>query len=125
MAGAMAGTKNRRRALSIPIQTADRLTRTSSGIIQRVRRTVRATLAASPPKSAEIASTTWGANTPPSRDKAPVTTSTPPRTRLPRAWAPAAPSRSRRAVKVGTNALDRAPSANRSRNRLGIRKATW
>src|SRR5207244_6095420 len=55
---------------------------------------------------------------------APVASSSAFKTLVPRCHAPARPSLARRRVKVGTNEALMAPSANRSRTRLGMRKAT-
>ena len=123
--GASAGVMNRRLALSTPIHTAPTLINASSGIMIRVSFTANSTLAASPAKPSEIAWTSGRANTKPSPVNVAVTTSATPSTSCVSRCAAASPSRSRAAVKVGTKALDRAPSASRSRRRLGIRKATW
>ena len=60
----------------------------------------------------------------PRTTRTPVTTSSELMTRLPRRQAASRPRSASVRVKVGTNAAVIAPSANRSRSRLGTRNAT-
>ncbi len=124
MVGASAGTANRPRALSIPIAAAASATTGRNGSMTRVSRTVSSILPGTLANPAAKARTSHGVVSQPTTHSASSTTSSVDMSWRPRAHASASPRRSRTSVKVGTNADDIAPSANRSRSRLGMRNAT-
>ena len=114
-------------ALSIPMATAAKETRGRNGSMTRVRRTVSSVLPGTLSKPGRQRRATSGrAKTSPSSDQRRQhhrqQRQQPARPAGGRAPRPSLPARGRRS---GTKAADSAPSANRSRSRLGMRKATW
>ena len=124
IAGARAGTANSPRALSIPITAAARATAGRNGSITRVSSTVRSIFPGTEAKPGANSVTSHGASSAPARHTSSNTKSSVISSWRPRAQAAASPPWLWVSVNVGTNADDIAPSANRSRSKLGIRKAT-
>src|SRR5437867_7255503 len=122
-AEAAAGTPKTWRVLRTPIATAARATRSRNGNMMRVSSTVSSALPGMAAKPGAMAVTSAGASQMPARVRAPTTIASAFTTRLASRQAAASPSCSSRQVKVVTKAAERAPSANRSRSRFGIRKA--
>jgi hypothetical protein len=118
-----AGIPNTLRLLSIPMATAARVTINRNGNMMRVIWTVSAVLPGMVSKPGAIHATTIGAATMPASVIMPTTISRALITRLASRQAAPAPWRVRVCENVVTNAADRAPSAKRSRSRLGMRKA--
>ncbi len=126
IAGESAGRKNRCSAFNIPITATATATVVRNGIMIRVSWVVSSSLpsiaANSSPEA--IARVMGSANTIARTTIAPVTTSSVLMTRLPRRHAASRPRVWRVFVNVGTKAAVMAPSAKRSRTRLGTRNAT-
>ena len=126
IAGESAGRKNRCNAFNIPITATATATVVRNGIMIRVSCVVSAsfpgTAANSPPDA--IVRVIGSANTMARTTIAPVATSSALMTRLPRRHAASRPRVWRVFVNVGTKAAVMAPSAKRSRTRLGTRNAT-
>ena len=118
---AIAGTPKTLRALSMPMTRAASDTRRMNGYMTRVRVTVSCALAGSNPGAS--AATSQGADTIPRTVMRLRVIAVSVATLLARRQA--APSSSAAAVLVNTvtKAVDSAPSANRSRSRLGMRNA--
>ena len=119
-AGASAGAVKRPCALSIPIATAESETSRRNGIITRV------SPAAAPmcsPSPGAISAISGSAHAIPASTSAPTTTSNSDTTVPASRHAASGPRLRRTSAKVGTKALESAPSAKRSRSRLGMRKA--
>jgi hypothetical protein len=121
-AGASAGAVKRPCALSIPIATAESETRSRNGIITWVRPAATPENSASSPGA--MSATTWSAQATPAKTIAPTSTSTSDTTVPASRHAASGPRLRRASAKVGTKALESAPSAKRSRSRLGMRNAT-
>ncbi len=126
IAGDTAGMKNRCSAFSMPISATATATVVRKGSMMRVSRVVSASLPGTATKSSPdaIALVIGPANRMPSITRTPVTTSRALMTRLPRRHAASRPRVASRRVNVGTKAALIAPSAKRSRTRLGMRNAT-
>ena len=120
-AGASAGAVKRPWALSIPMATAESETSRRKGIITRVSPAVTP---ANSPNPGAVTATTWSAQAIPASTSAPTTTSTSETTVPASRHASSGPRLRRASAKVGTKALESAPSAKRSRSRLGRRNAT-
>jgi len=118
---AMAGTPNTLRAFKAPITRAASETSRMNGNMMRVRRAVSAAFAGSKPGARNATSSLE--YTMPAMQIAPSTSSTSVVTLFASRHAAASPSRAIVLLKIVTNAVDRAPSANRSRSRFGIRNA--
>src|SRR6266849_5587130 len=122
-AEAAAGTPKTWRVLSIPMASAASATSRRKGNMMRVSSTVSSTLPGMSAKPGAIAATSAGANQMPASVMVPTTIASVFTTRLARRHAAASPRCSSRQVKVVTKAAERAPSANRSRSRFGMRNA--
>ena len=108
-------------ALSMPMTSAASETSRMNGNMMRVSVTVSAALAGLKP-GASVA-TSCGENTMPSTHIAPRTTAAMVAILLASRQAAASLLRAAVLLKVATKAVDSAPSANRSRSRLGMRNA--
>src|SRR5438270_2748966 len=119
---ANAGTKNWLHAFSTPMACAASATSSRNGNMIRVITTASANLAGSERKPVARTVTSAGAKTTPSAQIVPTTTMSAVATRFASSTTSLRLRVVRYSVKVGTNADERAPSANRSRVRLGMRK---
>ena len=117
----MAGKPKTFLALSMPMTSAASDTSRMNGNMMRVSVTVNAALAGAKP-GASVA-TSCGEYTMPNRHSRPKMMAASVAILLASAQAAASLLRAAVLLKVVTNAVDRAPSANRSRNRFGMRKA--
>ena len=124
IAGESAGMKNRRSELSIPMQAAATATRVRKGSISRVRVTVSSSFPGTSAKSRAASRISGSAKMIAASTRTPVIMTSALISCVPSRHAASRPSVVSRCVKVGTNAALIAPSAKRSRIRLGIRKAT-
>ena len=124
IAGESAGTKKRCREFSIPIIATATATVSRNGHITRVRLAVSASLPGTDANSGANVRVIGSANTMPRTTKVPVARTSALMTRLPSRQAGSRPSSASRRVNVGMNAAVIAPSAKRSRTRLGTRNAT-
>src|SRR5262252_291001 len=118
---AIAGMPNTLRAFSMPMTSAASDTSRMKGHMIRVRVTVSAALAGSKPGASSA--TSHGAERIPSTVIALRVTTVSVATLLARRQAAAPSWRVTVRVKTVTNAVERAPSANKSRSRFGMRKA--
>ena len=124
IAGDSAGTKNTLRELSIPMQAAASATSSRNGATMRVSTTVSSNLPGTSVKAPASRCTSGSAKTMAATTSVPVTRINAFSTELPSCQARSRPSMVRALLKVGTSAALIAPSANRSRSRLGTRNAT-
>ena len=124
IAGDSAGMKNRRSEFSIPIIATDAATVVRNGSITLVSVVVNSSLPGVAANRGAIRLVIGQAKMIPRMTRLPVMTSSALITRLPRRHAASRPSRASVRVNAGTKAAVIAPSANRSRSRFGIRKAT-
>ncbi len=108
-------------AFSMPMTSAASDTRRMNGNMMRVSKAVRAAFGASNPGAS--AATSWRENIMPSAQSAPSTSTVSVATLFASRHAAPSPSRAMVLLNVVTNAVDKAPSANRSRSRFGIRNA--
>src|SRR5882757_7143110 len=118
---AMAGMPKTPFAFSIPITKAAIDTSTMNGNMMRVSCAVRAAFCGSKPGA--NAPTSCAENTMPTTQIEPKTMSVSVATLFASRQAAASPLRAMVLLNVVTNAVDSAPSANRSRSRFGMRKA--
>ncbi len=118
---AMAGMPKTLLELSIPMTSAASDTSRMKGNMMRVSCTVSAALSA--PKPGAKAATSSVENTIPAMHRRPNTTVVKVATLFASRHAAPSPPRAMVLLKVATNAVDNAPSANRSRSRLGMRNA--
>jgi len=118
---ASAGMPKILRAFSIPMTSAASDTMRMKGNMMRVSSTASAALAGLNPGA--NAATSCGENTMPAMQISDSTTAVSVATLFARRQAASWPPRATVLLKVVTKAVDRAPSANRSRSRLGMRKA--
>src|ERR1700722_2436051 len=107
--------------LSMPMIRAASETRRMKGNMMRVSRAVSAAFSGSKPGAR--AATSWLENTIPAIHRSPSTPAVRVATLFARRHAESSPPRAMVLLKVVTNAVDSAPSANRSRSRFGIRNA--
>ena len=124
IAGESAGTKNRPREFSMPISAAATATRVRNGRRMRVRSTVSSSLPGTSAYEPASRRTSGSVKSMPARTSAPVTVTSAFRSWLASRHAAVRPSCVSRRMKAGTKAALIAPSANRSRSRLGIFVAT-
>ena len=124
IAGETAGIKNRCSEFSMPISAAASATIVRNGNMMRVSITVSSSLPGTAAYFAANAVVMGQAKTRPIATTASVANTRALITILPRRHARSRPSRVSVRVNVGTNAALIAPSANRSRTRFGILKAT-
>jgi len=118
---AIAGMPKTLLELSIPMTRAASDTRRMNGNMMRVSCTVSAAFSGSKPGA--IVATSCGEKTTPARHNTPSTTAVSVAVLFARRHAASSPPRAIVLLKVVTNAVDSAPSANRSRNRFGMRNA--
>ena len=124
IAGDSDGMKNRRIEFSIPIMAAATASIVRKGSMMRVRSVVSASLPGISAKSGASRCVISSAKNIPRMTATVVRISSTFITRLPRRHAASRPWPVSVRVNVGTNAAVIAPSANRSRRRLGMRNAT-
>ena len=124
IAGDSDGMKKRRSEFSIPIIATATATVVRNGAMTRVSCVVSSSLPGTSANSEAMSAVIGPANTMARRDSVPVMTSSALMTRLPSRQACSRPRVSMVRVNAGTNAAVIAPSAKRSRSRLGMRKAT-
>ena len=117
-----AGTANCPSAFNTPIAWAAKATTSRKGNIIRVSRTANSCLPGVLLKPLAKPSTRGEANTIPRMHNAPTTRASVVATRFVSRMADSRVSCARRCVNTGTKALESAPSANKSRVRLGMRK---
>ncbi len=118
---AMAGTPKRLDALSTPIACAASATRSRNGNIVRVMVTASSSFPGTSAKCGTSHRTSCGAKIIPAAHRLPTTIISAVATRFANRAASSLVRVDRYSVNVGTKALDNAPSANRSRVRLGMR----
>ena len=118
-----AGTPNTNLAFSIPITAAASDTNRMKGNRIRVSRTASSNFPGTWWKPKLVTSTMAGAKTIAATQMIPIRKIIALRIRLARSHAGRSPSFSQVAVNIVVKATDRAPSANRSRSRLGMRNA--
>ena len=124
IAGESDGTKNRRSEFSMPIIAAATASVVRNGSMIRVRSVVSSSLPGTAAKFGTNQAVICGAITTPMMTSTIVTRTSAFITRLPTRKAASLPCVVSVRVKVGTKAAVIAPSAKRSRNRLGMRNAT-
>ena len=122
--GAIAGIKNSPSELRMPIEIAAHDTASRNGNMMRVMVTVTSNFSGFEVNSGARVLTSSGLAIIPTSVSMPTTTRMAQNVRLVSLKAFCCPSFSRIPLNVGTKAALIAPSANRSRNRFGIRKAT-
>ena len=118
---AIAGMPNTFFALSMPMASAAKDTNKMNGNMIRVRCAVNAAFCGSKPGT--MAATRESAKTMPTMQMMPSTTAVMVATLLAKRQAAASPPRAMVLLNTVTNAVDSAPSANRSRSRFGMRNA--
>src|SRR5579885_3081270 len=118
---AIAGTPNRFDAFSTPMACAASATSSRNGNMMRVMVTASSNFPGTAEKPGANRRTSAGAKIMPAAHRLPTSTISAVATRFARRAASALPRVARYSVKVGTKALESAPSANRSRVRLGMR----
>ncbi len=124
IAGDSDGMKKRRSEFSIPIIATATATVVRNGAMTRVSCVVSSSLPGTSANSEAMSAVIGPAKTMARRDNVPVMTSNALMTRLPSRQACSRPRVSMVRVNAGTNAAVIAPSAKRSRSRLGMRNAT-
>ena len=124
IAGDSAGTKKCPSEFSMPISAAASAAMVRKGSMMRVRCTVNSTWPGTLLNSGAKVRTNGSAKTMPAITRTPVTRINALMTELPRVQARSRPCSVSCLVNVGTNAALIAPSAKRSRTRLGMRPAT-